>query len=158
MNEYRFETDTNEITLTQLQHLVDTIPGILNSIPEDEFSRKPSPDKWSKKEIIGHLIDSATNNHHRFVRAQFDENPIILYNQVLWNNHSYYQQMDGHHLISFWALYNQHIIELIKRIPPESMEKGCRMSDGEIYTLSWLFDDYVRHLEHHLRQIPDLNI
>ena len=132
MNEYRNPSDTNEIALTQLRHILDTIPGILNSIPEDEFSMKPAPDKWSKKQIIGHLIDSATNNHHRFVRAQFDDNPVILYNQVLWNNHSYYQEMDGRHLIAFWALYNQHIIELIKRIPAADLEKGCRMSDGEV--------------------------
>lgn len=155
MNSYRLPTDTNEITLNQLQHLVDTVPGILLAIPDDEFSRKLTPDKWSKKEIIGHLIDSATNNHHRFVRGQFDDHPVILYDQNLWNQHSFYQQMDGPRLIAFWAMYNQHIIELIKRMPKEGLEKGCRMRDGEVYTISWLFDDYVRHLEHHLRQITN---
>src|SRR6185503_8328289 len=110
MKKYRFDTDTTEQILDQLQYLVDTIPGILKNIPENEFSGKPAPDKWSKKEIIGHLIDSATNNHHRFVRAQFEEAPIILYDQDEWNNHGYYQKMDGHQLITFWEMYNRHIL------------------------------------------------
>lgn len=153
MNEYRLQTDTNDITLHRLQNLVSTIPEILRNIPEIEFSHKPAPDKWSKKEIIGHLIDSATNNHHRFVRAQFEEKPTILYNQDQWNHHGYYQQMNSLHIISFWEMYNRHIIGLIKRIPKDQLEKECLMSDGNAYTLSWLFDDYVRHAEHHLRQI-----
>jgi len=153
MNEYRLNTDTNEKTLKQLQHLVDTIPEILNYISESEFSRKPASEKWSKKEIIGHLIDSATNNHHRFVRAQFEDKPTILYDQDLWNNHSYYQQMDSHHLIAFWELYNRHIIALIRQIPEDYLGKECHREDGSTRSLSWIFDDYVRHAEHHLRQL-----
>ena len=153
MIQYRLQSDTNELTLQRLQYLMDSIPSILKNIPKSAFSHKPSPEKWSKKEIIGHLIDSATNNHHRFVRAQFEESPNILYNQVLWNNHSYYQQMDGHRLIAFWEMYNRHIIELIRLMPSDQLAKECRMSDGNNYSISWLFDDYVRHLEHHLKQI-----
>ena len=51
-------------TISRLQYLCDAIPSIINQIPEQEFSSKPAPDKWSKKEILGHIIDSATNNHH----------------------------------------------------------------------------------------------
>ncbi|MEO6132615.1 MAG: DinB family protein [Saprospiraceae bacterium] len=154
MNEYRLSTDTKEITLKQLQHLIATVPDMLFEISETELARKPAPDKWSKKEIIGHLIDSATNNHHRFVRAQFEENPTILYHQNLWTEYGFYQQMDGRQLIAFWSLYNQHLIELIRKIPQEELEtRGCTMSDEKTYSLSWLFDDYVRHMEHHLKQI-----
>ena len=151
--EYRLSTDSNPQSLKRLQEIVDTIPEKLNSIPHLDFSKKPSPDKWSKKQIIGHLIDSASNNHHRFVRAQFDLKPTILYDQEKWNDHGYYDQMPDEHVTSFWKLYNQHIIELIKRIPPELMEKECTMEDGSTRTIAWLFDDYVRHLEHHLGQI-----
>ena len=153
MKEYRFETDSTEQSLKRLQYLVDTIPDLLKNIPELEFSNKPAPDKWSKKEIIGHLIDSATNNHHRFVRAQFEDKPTILYNQDQWNDHSYYPQMESRHVIVFWEMYNRHIIELIKHMPKTQLEKVCLMSDGNNYTLAWLFDDYVRHAEHHLRQV-----
>jgi len=150
---YRLSSDTNELTLKRLQEIVDTIPQKLRSFTEAEFSAKPDPEKWSKKEIIGHLIDSATNNHHRFVRAQFEDKPTILYDQLNWNHHSNYQQMDGHHLISFWEMYNRHLIHLVERIPQNMLEKECRMSDDLDYSIAWLFDDYVRHLEHHLRQV-----
>ena len=158
MNEYRLPTDTNEITLQQLQHLMDTIPEKLYQFSEEEMAEKPAHDKWSKKEIIGHLIVSATNNHQRFIRGQFEENPSISYNQVLWNVHGHFQEMDTDHLIAFWEMYNRHLIELISRVPRSLLEKTCQMSDGTSYTLSWLFDDYVRHLEHHLKQIVESKI
>src|SRR5688500_3696531 len=153
MKEYRFKTDTNKASLETLQTIVDTIPAKIRMIPAFEFSNKLSPDKWSKKQIIGHLIDSATNNHHRFVRAQFDHQPTILYDQEKWNEHGYYDQMDGGHLIEFWEIYTRHLIELIRQTPSELLQKECKMEDGSTRTIAWLFDDYVRHMEHHLGQI-----
>jgi hypothetical protein len=153
MYEYRLTADTVEICLAQLIHILDTIPTQLRAFSEEEFSSIPAPSKWSKKQIIGHLIDSATNNHHRFVRAQFDDKPTILYEQESWNEYSYYQSMSQEHIISFWEMYNRHIVELTQRIPTELLSRECMMSDGKGYSIAWLFEDYVRHLEHHLRQI-----
>jgi hypothetical protein len=156
MYEYRFSTDTVEICLAQLIQILDNIPAKLRAFSEEEFSTSPTPGKWSKKQIIGHLIDSATNNHHRFVRAQFDDKPTILYEQESWNEYSYYQSMSQGHIITFWEMYNRHIAELIKRIPPAMMQRDCTMSDGKGYTIAWVFEDYVRHLEHHLKQVEVL--
>jgi len=153
MYEYRLTTDTVEICLAQLIHILDTIPAKLRAFSEEEFSSIPAPGKWSKKQIIGHLIDSATNNHHRFVRAQFDDKPTILYDQESWNEYSYYQSMSQEHVISFWEMYNRHIVELTQRIPAALLSRKCIMSDGKGYSIAWLFEDYVRHMEHHLRQI-----
>ena len=153
IKEYRLDTDSIQQSLNRLENIVDTFPDQFKAISSFDFSHKPAPGKWSKKEILGHLIDSATNNHHRFVRAQFDHQPRILYDQDQWNKHGYYDQMEDEHIISFWELYNRHIIELIKRIPPDLMERECTMADGSTRTIAWLFDDYVRHLEHHLAQI-----
>ena len=153
MNEYRNSTDTVETCLTQLILILDTVPAKLRAFSEEEFSKIPAAGKWSKKQIIGHLIDSATNNHHRFVRGQFDDKPKILYDQELWNQHSYYQDMSQEHIISFWEKYNRHIAELIKQLPPGMYARECMMSDGNGYTIAWVFEDYVRHLEHHLRQV-----
>ena len=153
MNSYRFESDTVELCLTQLIQILDTIPAKLRAFSDQEFSAIPASGKWSKKQIIGHLIDSATNNHHRFVRAQFDDMPKILYQQELWNEYSYYQGMSQEHIISFWEKYNRHIVELTQRIPAKLLSRECMMSDGKGYSIGWLFEDYVRHLEHHLRQI-----
>ena len=95
-----------EPVLTRLAYLCDFIPGHLAAIGEAEFAHRPAPDKWSKKEIIGHLLDSATNNHHRLVRAQFEDTPTITYDQIKWNSHGFYQQLATPQLIAFWAAYN----------------------------------------------------
>jgi hypothetical protein len=137
----------------RLEYLCDNIPQLLTENDEQSFSYKPSPDKWSKKEIVGHLIDSATNNHHRFVRVQFENCPTIWYDQNKWNAYGYYQQMPKAQLIAFWTIYNRHLIELIRLIPTENFQRTCKMKDGSILTLDFLINDYVEHLEHHLRQI-----
>ncbi|PZR22992.1 MAG: DinB family protein [Flavobacterium psychrophilum] len=138
--------------LNRLQYFINIIPDKLRAIPDADFSYKPSPEKWSKKEIIGHLIDSATNNHHRFVRAQFEDVPFIKYDQNQWNACSHYQDMDKEHIISFWANYNQHLIEVVKRIPEADMLCECNNGGEKNVTLQWLIADYVSHMEHHLRQ------
>lgn len=139
-------------SIVRLEYLINMIPKLLMTISEDEFTKKQTPSKWSKKEIIGHLIDSATNNHHRFVRAQFEHNPEIHYNQNQWNTFSYHQNINGQQIISFWTLYNKHIIEIIKRIPEEKLKNQVNVGD-ELVTLDFLIIDYVEHLEHHLKQV-----
>jgi hypothetical protein len=138
----------------RLQHIINTIPAKLLAIPEDEFAFKPSPDKWSKKEIIGHLIDSVANNHHRFVRVQFEDDVLtIVYKQNEWNAASRYNEMDGVHIINFWAMYNRHLIEVINRIPQENLQRKVNIGGDEPITLLELIGDYTAHMEHHLRQI-----
>jgi hypothetical protein len=140
-------------TINRLQYLCDKIPDLLTTISEENFTFKVSEKKWSKKEILGHLVDSATNNHQRFVRVQFEDVPLIIYNQDKWNDHSYHNKIDSKHLIKFWELYNRHLIELIKLIPDEMLARKSKTDDDKIVTLEWLIEDYVQHLEHHLRQI-----
>ena len=140
-------------TIKKLQHHCDTVPALLRKYSEEDFSRKPAPDVWSKKEILGHLIDSATNNHQRFVRIQFEETPTIFYDQNNWNSHSYYRLMSANHLISFWEIYNRHLLEIIKAIPEPLLQRKSESHDNEIVTLSFLIDDYLRHMERHLDQL-----
>jgi hypothetical protein len=139
----------------RLAHLITIIPPKLQLMDETLFRFKPSQDKWSKQEILGHLIDSATNNHHRFVRVQYEDVPRITYDQNKWNELSKYNTIDTKHLIRFWTLYNQHLVELIKRIPDENLLRECNTGGDKTVTLQWLIDDYVRHLEHHLRQLAE---
>lgn len=139
----------------RLRYLTTIIPAKLVAIDEAVFSFKPAPGKWSKKEILGHLIDSATNNHQRFIRAQYEDVPHISYDQNKWNELSKYNAMDSHHLIEFWTLYNNHLVELINRIPKENLARECNTGGSKPVTLLWLIDDYVRHLEHHLKQLVD---
>ncbi|AWH85916.1 DinB family protein [Flavobacterium album] len=139
--------------LNRLQHLITTLPEKLLAIPEVEFSHKPTSDKWSKKEIIGHLIDSATNNQHRFVRAQFEDAPKITYQQDNWVASSRYNEMEGKHVIAFWQMYNRHLIEVVKRIPEADMQRECNNGGENNVTLAWLIEDYIKHMEHHLKQM-----
>ena len=140
-------------TIDRLTYLLDTIPTLLNNITESDFSLKPAPDKWSKKEIIGHLIDSAANNHQRFVRGQFEEEPLITYNQDNWNMYSFHQQNSQEAIIRFWEMYNRQILFIIQRIQPEQLRRSCRTPDAK--TLQWLIEDYVVHMEHHLHEVID---
>ncbi|HWW41551.1 MAG TPA: DinB family protein [Pedobacter sp.] len=125
----------------------------LLEISEEDLSEKTDPGKWSKKEIIGHLIDSATNNHHRFVRGQFEKNVQISYDQNKWNVAGHYQDIDSIQLIQFWMMYNRQLIELWRNIPKEKLSNTIYTGDETPLTLGFLIQDYVVHLEHHLKQL-----
>ncbi|WP_445749371.1 DinB family protein [Polaribacter sp.] len=124
------------------------------AINEIEMSEKQLPTKWSKKEILGHLIDSATNNHQRFVRGQFETNPEITYDQNKWNEFGFYQEIDSQQIIKFWTIYNSQLVEIIKRIATDRLNNQIKVGD-HLVTLGFLIVDYVAHLEHHLKQIID---
>lgn len=139
--------------LERLSQLCNTLPALLSEIDPDDFSLRPKPHKWSKKEILGHLVDSATNNHQRFIRAQFEEMPKILYDQDSWNQYSFYNEADVEQLIAFWAQYNLHLVALVRRIPYQNLQRCCRFEAESPISLELIFIDYVSHLEHHLKQI-----
>jgi hypothetical protein len=141
------------IRIRRLHAILDTVPSQLFRIEDAAFSAKPHPEKWSKKEILGHLIDSAVNNHHRFIRAQLEEPYTILrYGQNDWVKLNAWQQQESAQVIHLWETYNRQLLEVISRIPEEKLANAC-ISGDERVTLGWLIADYVDHMEHHLRQI-----
>ncbi len=143
-----------EQATNRLNFILEKVPNILTQISEEKMSEKPSPNKWSKKEIIGHLIDSATNNHQRFIRGQFENIPEIRYNQDKWNEHNFYQHIDSKQIILFWTIYNKQLVEIIKRIPTENLKKQVKVGE-DLFSIEFLIIDYVEHLEHHLKQVID---
>lgn len=143
-----------ERAINRLGFIIETAPSILTQLSEESMSEKPLPNKWSKKEILGHLLDSATNNHHRFVRGQFENVPEIRYDQEKWNQFNFYQKIDTKQLIEFWRIYNIQLIEIIKQIPAENLQREIRVGE-QLLTMEFLISDYVEHLEHHLKQIID---
>jgi len=140
-------------SIQRLEELSKIIPPLISSLDKKSLSFKTSPVKWSKKEILGHLIDSASNNHQRFVRVQFEEIPFICYDQNKWNTYSYYNLLNSEDLILFWTSYNVHLAALLKNIPEENYTRLCKVGETRIVTLEFLITDYVEHLEHHLHQI-----
>jgi hypothetical protein len=135
----------------QLESLVDEYVTQLKAIPPGEMTYKTSPSKWSKKEILGHTVDSAQNNIRRFIIAQYEENPHIRYNQDKWVAISNYQQYDLPNLIDLWYLLNRHISIILKNTPDEMAQRICHTEDS--HTLEWLARDYIKHLKHHIHQV-----
>jgi DinB superfamily len=110
--------------------------------------------KWSPKEIIGHLIDSAANNHQRFVRAQLSDNYDSLgYEQESWVAVQAYQDAAWLELLTLWKVYNEHLIRIIALIPDDKLNRTFRIASEEPVTLDYWVEDYLRHMQKHLGQI-----
>ena len=143
-----------ENTIQQLQSIIDNYTPQLESLHEDVWSAKPNPSKWSKKEILGHLIDSAQNNIRRFIVAQYEDKPKIVYAQDTWVAASNYQNYVTKNLVDLWILINKHICMILKNIPAGVEERLSETSDP--HSIKWLAADYNKHLLHHLHQVLDL--
>lgn len=137
----------------------------LRSMPEEMARSHPAPDKWSPAEIIGHLIDSASNNHQRFVRARFTDGLRFAgYDQDEWVGAQRYQDAPWPELVTLWEMYNLHIARVMESTP-EAIRTRPRHDHNldeiawetvpadQPVTLEYFMRDYLGHLEHHLRQI-----
>jgi hypothetical protein len=138
----------------ELLRVVDDALTQLRAVGETVAASRPRPDAWSIKEIVGHLIDSAANNHQRFVRApQADELAFPGYEQDTWVRAQEYQDRPWLELLEFWAQYNRQLAQTIRRIPQAALGVRCRIGRNEPVTLGFLVEDYLVHLQHHLKQI-----
>ena len=125
-----------ETLADELIRVVDQALVELRALDEAVAAAKPNPRVWSIKEILGHLIDSAANNHQRFIRAD-------------------HQGRGWPALVEFWALFNLHLAHVIRRIPESALDVPCRIGTHDVVTLDFLLTDYVVHLRHHLKQIRE---
>jgi hypothetical protein len=138
----------------ELSQVVETASEMLGRVSEEAALTKPADGKWSKKQILGHLIDSAVNNHHRFVRAQeVEELSFPRYEQKHWVDVQGYEESSWTELIELWRLYNRHLAQVIRRIPDGSLKVACRIGPQEPVSLEFLVEDYLVHLKHHLGQL-----
>ena len=142
--------------IAELRQIIAVYQPMLKKLNDESISVKPAPDKWSGKEILGHLIDSAQNNIRRFVVAQYENKPVIIYKQDDWVRISAYQQYAQPELIELWRLLNLHICRILENISPDISQRLCQTNDPEPHPIEWLAADYNKHLLHHLHQVLHL--
>jgi len=133
---------------------VERAAAYFRRLDEAEVTRSRGAGKWVKKEILGHLIDSAANNHQRFVRAQF-VNPFSWpgYDQQAWVSLHRYRDRPWIELVNLWVALNRHVAAVIESMPAEKLQTSCIIGDREATPLEWWMRDYLRHLKHHLEQL-----
>jgi len=148
--------DTNA-AMQQLEIYIETFPGKLKQFSSEELLKRPSPGKWSKQEILGHLVDSAINNLKRFTEIQLLPQPytVISYKQNELVTVNEYQNLPLQHLFDLWQSLNRQIVFVVKAIPADKLNYPVdpQYESKEMKTLGWIICDYVAHMEHHFRQI-----
>jgi hypothetical protein len=143
-------------TIQELDQIVQEYSKKIRAISETEFSAKTLPHKWSKKEVLGHLIDSAQNNLRRFICGQYESiPPKIVYEQNNWVTSNNYADADSAEVITLWQLVNKRIIAVLTQMPSSAYSMKCDTgkTNSQLYSIEWLAEDYVRHMKHHLNQI-----
>ena len=140
----------------------------LRAISDSDSARRPGPGKWSAREVLGHLIDSAANNHARFVRGAIEEDLVFPgYDQNEWVRVQDYQNRSWTDLIDLWVSYNLHLSRVIAAIPAEAMTRSRSKHNFDQIawklvpatqptTLEYFVRDYVAHMKHHLKQIRSI--
>jgi len=133
---------------------VEKVEPRLRAIGATESANPLKPGGWSRKQVLGHLIDSASNNHQRFVRAaQQASLEFPAYDQDGNIRVEVPQEADWSVLVALWAAYNRYLAHVISHLPPSKLETICRIGSGQPVTLSFVANDYLTHMVHHLRQI-----
>lgn len=147
-----------ETSAKLLQTINDARQRFLN-IPLELWDAKPAANVWSKKEILGHLLDSAANNHLRFVRGQQADSTFVThgYDQDFFVNSQKYQDTPAAELIELWYAYNRQLAQVIKNVNPNKLKVMCVIGTHEPMTLSFVITDYVTHMQHHLEDIFKTN-
>lgn len=138
-----------------LKNIVEEELLRFEEINEEDWANKISPEKWSKKEILGHLCDSALSNIRRFVITQYKENENIVYEQDFWVKVQNYQNILTSDIISLWRVLNLQIVHVVENIPDEDLQRTCDMTkiEPQNFTLEFIINDYISHLQHHLKAI-----
>jgi hypothetical protein len=140
--------------LSSLRDLLQRVPGRLERIPKDTVERKPTPSSWSPKEELGHLLDSAANNHQRIVRAQLEDKLALPgYEQNRWVAVNGYQRRDWKELIEVWQALNRQLLAAAESVPEAAWSHTLTIAGSQPMTLQFVFEDYVAHMLHHLQHI-----
>jgi len=151
--------------LEDFRKTIDSASARLAKLNEQQSEEPRAEGHWSPKQIVGHLIDSAANNHARFVLGQLKDDLVFPgYEQDGWVRVQQYQNESWPQLVALWRAYNLHLLHVMSCVPKEKLRNNCTqhslqtiafetVSENEPVTLEYLMKDYVVHLKHHLGQI-----
>jgi uncharacterized damage-inducible protein DinB len=139
----------------KLQNAINRCLADFTTILEDEWNQKPQAERWSKKEILGHLADSAFNNLQRFVRGAYEENFKIVYAQDQWVRVQQYQEMPLKEVQELWVVLNKQIVHILLNYPEDrrGIRSDIALSGTELITMEEIAVSYLEHMQHHLDQI-----
>jgi hypothetical protein len=144
-------------SLNYLKGHMAVLPAYFQGLTEEQLLFKATPEKWSKKEILGHLVDSAIHNLTRFTAIPLTHSPYVIrpYNQVGLAKLNRYQDLPLSHLLILWESLNRQIMYVMEGMSEHQLSLPVYpgYEDGALRNLGWIFSDYVAHLEHHLKQI-----
>ncbi|WP_440133527.1 GNAT family N-acetyltransferase [Chitinophaga sancti] len=156
--EYTFGEEGPQYTVaTELGAIITGWEQLLRGISDQQAAVRLKSGKWSMKEILGHLVDSAINNNVRIIRAQqISLLEIPGYDQEFWVKGQAWQFMNWQNLVNLWIIFNQHLVLTIRTIPTADLQHTIKVNENEPVTLRYLIGDYVIHMQHHLSQINEL--
>ena len=154
------ENDTNNWNrlASDIENAVNGACQQLGSLPKETIEARPNPGDWSVKEIVGHLVDSASNNHQRFVRLQVSDGLVLPdYSQDndAWVSIQSYQEAPWNDLLDLWRYFNLHLARVIRTVNEECIDNIWVVDEDTSITLSELMIDYLRHLNDNLQQIQE---
>ncbi|QQZ62370.1 DinB family protein [Paenibacillus sonchi] len=147
-----------QTTISGLQSLLKEVPAAFISISPEEAAAPRPGGKWSKLQLLGHLCDSAVNNLSRFIKVQYEPQPLrlALYDQNEWMTAQHHGSATQEEVLALWISLNQAILRVISGLTSEQLRLVFLQESGETVTLQWLIGDYLEHMKHHLGQIfPD---
>jgi len=142
-------------TVSRINQLITIIETYFTKTHRQQLAAKPKPTQWSKKEILGHLIDSARYNLRRITEIHIKPKPyqIIDYEQdelVVVND---YQRAEPKDLVMLWVGLNRQINHIIRELNEKTVQVQAKLPNQKTTSLLFLINDYLEHLEHHIKQI-----
>jgi hypothetical protein len=138
----------------RLAAILESVPACLTQISDAEAAVRPAPGRWSRKEILGHLIDSASNNHQRIVRTLIAPRiDFPAYQQESWVSTQGYIGEPWPDLVDLWRSLNRHLLHLLRTIPESALVHECSIGGTPPVPLAAVIEGYLTHLTHHLDQV-----